>query len=185
MKAAASHILVKTREQALELKGQIKSPADFAKAAAQHSTCPSGKRGGGALGAFGPGQMVREFETVVFGDLPVGQVSEPVQTQFGWHLILVTARPVPEASARHILVKTEKEALDLKAQIQSPADFTRLAAKHSSCPSGREGGSLGTFGPGDMVPEFDAVVFGDLPVGEVSAPVKTEFGWHLILVERR
>lgn len=90
-----------------------------------------------------------------------------------------------QAAARHILVGTEKEALDLKGQIASGADFGDLAKQHSKCPSGKQGGSLGRFKKGDMVREFDSVVFGDLPVGEVSDPVKTQFGYHLIQVEQR
>ena len=89
------------------------------------------------------------------------------------------------AVASHILVKSEQEALDLKSQIEGGADFADLARKHSGCPSGRQGGSLGEFGQGDMVPEFDQVVFSDLPVGQVSDPVKTQFGYHLIRVEQR
>lgn len=92
---------------------------------------------------------------------------------------------MPRASARHILVRTEEEAQSLKKQIQEGADFGALAKQHSQCPSGRSGGSLGTFGQGDMVPEFDRVVFGDLPIGSVSDPVKTQFGYHLIQVEKR
>ena len=90
-----------------------------------------------------------------------------------------------QASARHILVATEQEAIDLKTEIDGGADFAKLASKHSKCPSGKNGGSLGTFKPGAMVPEFDEVVFGDLPVGQVSEPIKTDFGFHLIEVEKR
>jgi len=89
------------------------------------------------------------------------------------------------AVARHILVPTEKDALDLKDQIANGSDFGDLAKQHSKCPSGASGGSLGEFGEGQMVPEFDAVVFGDLPIGEVSDPVKTQFGYHLLQVEKR
>ncbi|MEZ6192889.1 MAG: peptidylprolyl isomerase [Phycisphaerales bacterium] len=92
---------------------------------------------------------------------------------------------MPRAEASHILVKTEAEALDLKQQIADGASFADLAKKHSSCPSGRAGGSLGQFNQGDMVPEFDAVIFSDLPIGEVSDPVKTQFGYHLIEVQKR
>jgi peptidyl-prolyl cis-trans isomerase C len=89
------------------------------------------------------------------------------------------------AEASHILVETEAEAADLKQQIESGSDFGDLAKAHSKCPSGKGGGSLGSFGQGDMVPEFDAVVFGDLPVGQVSEPVKTQFGYHLLVVHKR
>lgn len=93
---------------------------------------------------------------------------------------------MPRAVASHILVKTEAEALDLKKKIESEgADFGELAKKHSSCPSGRGGGSLGEFGKGAMVPEFDRVVFSDLPVGAVSDPVKTQFGYHILKVDKR
>ncbi|MFF0739700.1 peptidylprolyl isomerase [Streptomyces sp. NPDC004111] len=88
------------------------------------------------------------------------------------------------ASARHILVSDEAAALELKQQIENGADFAELAKKHSSCPSSRDGGNLGTFGPGQMVPEFDQVVF-SAPVGVVQGPVKTQFGAHLVEVTSR
>ena len=86
----ASHILVDTEEEAVELKEKIKTPEDFARLAAEYSNCPSGASGGD-LGFFGKGMMVKPFEDAVFS-LPVGVVSEPVKTQFGWHLILVTEK---------------------------------------------------------------------------------------------
>ena len=79
------------------------------------------------------------------------------------------------ASARHILVKTEEACVDLKKQIDEGADFADMAKKHSECPSGNEGGNLGEFSPGQMVPEFDTVVFND-DVGKVNGPVKNQFG---------
>ncbi len=88
--AAARHILVNTEEQCQDIKRQITEGADFAELAQQHSTCPSGQRGGD-LGEFSPGQMVREFNDVCFND-EVGVVHGPVQTQFGFHLIEVTKR---------------------------------------------------------------------------------------------
>jgi peptidyl-prolyl cis-trans isomerase C len=87
------------------------------------------------------------------------------------------------AAARHILVKTEAECAALKQQIADGADFAALAKEHSQCPSGRDGGALGTFGPGQMVPEFDKVVF-SAPIGEVQT-VKTQFGYHLVEVTMR
>ena len=90
------------------------------------------------------------------------------------------------AAARHILVDSEETALDLKRKIESgESSFEELAQKHSSCPSGKGGGALGEFGRGEMVPEFDRVVFGDLPVGQVSDPVKTQFGYHILEVTAR
>jgi peptidyl-prolyl cis-trans isomerase C len=89
-----------------------------------------------------------------------------------------------KASARHILVPSEAECAKLKKDIEGGASFADLAKKHSKCPSGREGGNLGEFGPGQMVPEFDKVVF-SAEVGKVQGPVKTQFGYHLIEVTKR
>lgn len=88
------------------------------------------------------------------------------------------------ASARHILVSTEEKCNELKTAIEGGADFAQLAKEHSSCPSGRSGGDLGTFGPGQMVREFDTVVF-SAPLNEVQGPVKTAFGYHLLEVTSR
>ena len=89
MLVTASHILVPTLEQAQNLKTQITEGGDFGTLAQQFSSCPSRARGGD-LGQFGPGQMVAPFQDATFA-LPVGGLSEPVQTQFGWHLIKRTA----------------------------------------------------------------------------------------------
>ncbi len=88
------------------------------------------------------------------------------------------------ATARHILVDSEEKCLDLKQQIVDGADFAALAAENSSCPSGKQGGDLGSFGPGMMVKEFDEVVFNEA-IGEVHGPVKTQFGYHLLEVTSR
>ncbi len=88
------------------------------------------------------------------------------------------------ASARHILVSTEDQCNTLKTEIEGGADFGELAKQHSSCPSGKNGGDLGSFGPGQMVKEFDAVVF-SAPVNTVQGPVKTQFGYHLLEVTER
>ncbi|SHF14718.1 peptidyl-prolyl cis-trans isomerase C [Modicisalibacter ilicicola DSM 19980] len=89
-----------------------------------------------------------------------------------------------QASARHILVDSEAKCEELKAEIENGRDFAEVAKQHSTCPSGRSGGDLGTFGPGQMVPEFDKVVFnGDL--NTVHGPVKTQFGYHLLEVTSR
>jgi parvulin-like peptidyl-prolyl isomerase len=84
-KIRASHILVEKQSQAIKVQEELKAGADFRELARKYSTCPSGKRGGD-LGQFGRGQMVKEFEVVAFALKP-GQVSEPVKTKFGYHLI--------------------------------------------------------------------------------------------------
>ena len=86
-----------------------------------------------------------------------------------------------KATARHILVDSEEICLELKREIEEGADFAVIAKEHSSCPSSRQGGDLGEFGPGMMVPEFDKVVF-SAPVNTVQGTVKTQFGYHLLEV---
>jgi len=81
---------VKTKEECDELKSQIDGGADFSEVAKKHSQCPSGKQGG-ALGEFGPGQMVKEFDDVVFSE-ELDKTHGPIQTQFGFHLIQITSR---------------------------------------------------------------------------------------------
>ena len=89
------------------------------------------------------------------------------------------------ASARHILVSTEQACLDLQAQINAgETTFEVAASEFSQCPSGKQGGDLGSFGPGMMVPEFDQVVFNE-EVGKVHGPVQTQFGYHLVEITRR
>jgi peptidyl-prolyl cis-trans isomerase C len=88
------------------------------------------------------------------------------------------------ASARHILVKSEEDCNKLKQEIEGGASFADVAKQHSQCPSGSEGGALGEFRPGQMVPEFDTVVFKE-EVGKVHGPVKTQFGYHLIEITDR
>lgn len=98
----------------------------------------------------------------------------------------------PSATASHVLVKSESEALKLKEEIESEvkagaplgAKFASVAEKHSTCPSAKKGGELGTFKPGQMVKEFDTVVFTG-PIGQVLGPVNTQFGSHLILITSR
>jgi len=89
-----------------------------------------------------------------------------------------------KASARHILVDTEEQCDNLKNQIEAGADFAEIAAEHSSCPSGKKGGDLGEFSPGQMVKEFDEVVF-SAEMNQVHGPVKTQFGYHLLEITSR
>ena len=84
--------------------------------------------------------------------------------------------------ARHILVNSEAEAIQIKKAIDDGGSFTYYAQKYSLCPSGKNGGDLGYFGKGQMVKPFEDAAF-ELSVGQVSEPIKTEFGWHLIEVD--
>ena len=88
------------------------------------------------------------------------------------------------AQARHILVSSEEACKALKKKIEEGGDFTDLAKEHSQCPSGKQGGALGEFEPGQMVKEFDEVVF-SAEIGKTHGPVKTQFGYHLIEITSR
>lgn len=90
-----------------------------------------------------------------------------------------------QASARHILVSNEQSCRELQEKINAGTiSFETAAAEHSQCPSGKQGGDLGSFGPGMMVPEFDRVVFNEA-VGTVHGPVQTQFGYHLVEITSR
>ena len=89
-----------------------------------------------------------------------------------------------KAKVRHILVDSEKKCEELKNEILAGGDFGEVAKQHSSCPSSKKGGDLGQFGPGQMVKEFDEVVFsGEL--NQVHGPVQTQFGYHLLEITER
>ncbi|MGM9534344.1 MAG: peptidylprolyl isomerase [Intestinibacter sp.] len=91
----------------------------------------------------------------------------------------------PSANAKHILVDTEEKANEILAQIKSgEVTFEDAARAHSTCPSKDQGGDLGTFGKGQMVPEFEEATFA-MNVGDISEPVKTQFGYHLIKLEAK
>lgn len=127
----ASHILVETEDEAKEIKAQLDDGADFAELAREKSTGPSGPNGG-ALGWFGKGQMVPEFEAAVL-ELEKGQVSDPVQTQFGWHLVTLNDKRKSEAPALDAIrnelaqslqqeaIQARVDELTQQAQIDRPA----------------------------------------------------------------
>ncbi len=116
-------------------------------------------------------------EDRVGGELDEAEIEARYQEQ------IADFTPAQEFRAAHILVATEAEAADLKSQIEGGGDFAELATEHSTDPgSGPQGGSLGWFGAGQMVPEFEAAVTA-LEAGAISDPVQTQFGWHLIKLE--
>lgn len=88
------------------------------------------------------------------------------------------------ATARHILVDTQEECENIKKEIESGADFAEVAKERSKCPSKEQGGHLGEFSLGQMVKEFEDVVFSE-EVGKVHGPVQTQFGFHLIEITSR
>ncbi len=89
-----------------------------------------------------------------------------------------------KVSAKHILVDDEEKSKEIKEEIDNGMDFSDAAAKYSSCPSSKKGGRLGEFGRGQMVPEFEEVAF-NMEEGEISDPVKSQFGYHIIQLDEK
>ena len=112
---------------------------------------------------------------------PITVPDADVKKYFDEHPDMFTGQPT--ANASHILVDSEEKALEIKEKIQSGAmSFEDAAREYSTCPSREQGGSLGDFGRGQMVPEFDEACF-TMEIGELRGPVKTQFGYHLIYVQ--
>ena len=118
------------------------------------------------------------LDQIGLADLPEEEVQAEYDAQYG------SAEAAMEFNASHILVETEEEAQALIAELAEGADFAELAQERSIGPSGPNGGQLGWFTAGMMVPTFEQAVFA-LEVGQVSAPVETQFGWHVIILNDR
>jgi peptidyl-prolyl cis-trans isomerase SurA len=203
----AMHILIKCEANAspadtlaaynkiIALRERIMQGEDFATVAKSKngSDDPSAKDNGGDLGYFSAFQMVYPFEEAAY-NTPVGQVSMPVRTRYGFHIIKVTdKRPARgEILVAHIMVKPKSEANgDLNAEnkireihqklIAGEGTFEDLASKFSEDgTSSKKGGELPWFGTGKMVMEFEDAAFELKKDGDISTPVKTDFGWHII-----
>lgn len=113
------------------------------------------------------------INTIMAAPLDEAEVQAAYDADYG------SAEQAPEYNASHILVETEEAALEVVAELEGGADFAAVARDKSTGPSGPNGGQLGWFGTGAMVPEFEAAVIA-LEPETVSAPVKTQFGWHII-----
>ncbi|MCC6600851.1 MAG: peptidylprolyl isomerase [Crocinitomicaceae bacterium] len=200
----AAHILVKCDPTAspqdtlaaynkiMELRNRVIKGEDFATIAKEKSDDPSAKENGGELGYFTAFQMVYPFENGAY-NTPVGSVSMPVRSRYGYHLIKVEdKRPARgEIHVEHIMVKEKEEengSFNARAKIQEIAgkvkageSFEDLAAKYSDDgSSAKKGGELPWFGTNKMVPEFESAAFALTKDGEVSDPFKTQFGWHIV-----
>lgn len=116
----------------------------------------------------------------VINDLSMEAVTEEA-LQEAYDVMFEEMEPAREFNASHILVETEEEAAEIKTLLDDGADFAAMAQEHSTGPSGPNGGQLGWFGEGMMVEPFEAAVL-DMEVGQISDPVQTQFGWHLIIL---
>lgn len=179
----------------LRIRERLVGGESFEVVARATSDDPSVKRNGGTLGYFSAFQMVYPFENAAF-KTKVGDISMPIRTSYGYHIIKTNdKRPTQgQVRAAHIMITTPpnistEQRTQVKAKIDSiyklvlsNEDFAELARKHSQDPgSARNGGELPWFGTGRMVPEFERVAF-SLNPGQVSEPMQTQFGWHIVKV---
>ncbi|MGJ8610821.1 MAG: peptidylprolyl isomerase [Octadecabacter sp.] len=126
--------------------------------------------------------IANETRSLRAGEVITEITGQPVNEddlQAAYDARFADVEPATEFNASHILVATEEEAIEVKALLDDGADFAETAQERSTGPSGPNGGELGWFGPGMMVPEFEDAVL-TLDAGEVSEPVQTQFGWHVV-----
>lgn len=206
----ASHILinlpqtatpedsVKAFEKAKTVIEKLKSGTSFSEVAKEFSEDPSAKGNGGDLYYFTGGMTVPEFEEAVYKLSPGEYTKEPIRTMFGLHIVQVTDKKKRNdgIKASHILIQDERDSSgaildssaslkkinDVYARIKGGEDFGKVASEVSQDPgSAAKGGDLGFFDRRRMVQPFDSAAF-LLKVGEVSSPVRTPYGWHIIKV---
>jgi peptidyl-prolyl cis-trans isomerase SurA len=196
-----SHIMVsptankerqeEARQKAQGLLNQIQNGEDFIELAKAHSEDPGSGPRGGDLGFFGRGEMVSPVEAAVYALTP-GEISEIVQSEFGFHIIKLEEIEGPRVRARHILIALQpseadaaeayKRAVKLYDRIKAGEDFSEVAKTDSDhAETGAKGGLLGTYTEEQPPPGFAAILT-TMVLGSVSQPVQTEFGWHLVKV---
>lgn len=209
---SAAHILVRVAPDAapadtlaayqkiVALRQQVLGGADFSTLARQQSEDPSAKENGGSLGYFTAMQMVYPFETAAY-KTPVGQVSQPVRTRFGYHLIKVNDRraAMGEMKVAHLMVRVNahapaadsitarKKISELYARLRKGESWDKLVAQFSEdAGSAANGGELPPFGTGRMIPSFEAAASRLQKPGDIAPPVQTPYGWHIIkLIEKQ
>lgn len=126
----------------------------------------------------------RALRRAYFAEAIAGAVTEEA-VQAEYDQFVAAFEPADEVRASHILVETEEEANNLKAELDGGADFATLAREHSIDPGAANGGDLGFFGKGMMVAPFEEAVFALAEPGDLSAPVQSQFGWHVIKLEEK
>jgi peptidyl-prolyl cis-trans isomerase SurA len=208
----ASHILIKlpanprpadtlvAYEKIMEIKAELdESPDRFPELARNKSEDPSAKTNAGDLGYFTSLQMVYPFETAAY-NAEVGEIVGPVRTRFGYHLVKVMDKREARGQVKvaHIMIRSEesdpedvqenlrKRAFEVYEKLKEGEDFAELARKFSDDrASAAKGGELPVFGTGKMVEEFEETAFSLEEPGEISEPIKSAYGWHIIrLIER-
>lgn len=205
----ASHILVAMNADATPadtlqaynklaaLRARIMQGEEFGKLAREFSEDPGAKTNSGDLGYFSVMQMVYLFEEAAY-NLKTGEVSKPVRTSFGYHLIKVTDRRLAlgEVEVSHILLskgtgddkKVKNKIFEIYEQLQGGRSWDELCREFSDDQATRNnGGKLRPFGVGTLarIPEFEAMAFSLHVPGEISDPFQSNYGWHIIRLERR
>lgn len=206
----ASHILINLKPDAspedtlkafnriTEIRSRIIGGEDFSRAAAVYSEDPSAKSNHGSLGYFTAMQMVYPFESAAYTTTP-GEISQPVRTRFGYHIIKVfDRRPAQgEVEVSHIMIRTGEEKDNEKAkntiftiydQLQAGVAWDELCEQYSEDPASKGNkGKLRPFGTGAMaaVGEFEKTAFSLQKPGEISDPFQTQYGWHIIRLEQK
>ncbi len=200
----ASHILINATdnmteaeknealEKALEAKEKLVNGEDFAKVAKAYSDDPSAQQNGGNLGWFKAFKMVYPFENAAY-QLKVGEISEPVKTRFGYHIIQKTdeRKSMGKIKLAHIMVRMqqkdttsspEERINEIYSKIQDGENFQDLAKQFSQDEStAPNGGVMPAFGLGELnSPAFEEVAFSLTEDGQVAKPFETRFGWHII-----
>lgn len=209
---SASHILIRVAPDATpqdtlaafkkisDLRQQVVGGADFAQLARTQSEDPSAKENAGKLGYFTAMQMVYPFESAAY-KTPVGQVSAPIRTRFGYHIIKVNDKRAAQGEIKvaHLMVRVNANAAkndslvarkkidELYSRLKKGENWDKLVAQFSEdAGSAANSGELPPFGTGRMIPSFEEVAFKLQKPGEISAPVQTPYGWHIIkLLERQ
>lgn len=196
---ASPETLNKLRMKAVSIDEQARAGRDFAQLAATYSESNDALQGGD-LG-FRPVDSLPQVMSSAIANLKPGQVSDVVRSPSGFHIVKLIARKggsalpqVQQTHARHILIKVTEVTSEAEARqkigqvhsrLKSGEDFASLAKLYSQDGSAQKGGDLGWLYPGDTVPAFDQAM-NALKVGEISNPVQTQFGFHIIQVlERR
>ena len=184
-------------KMALKVKAELEKGGDFNALALEYSDDPSAKVNKGDLGYFTSLQMVQQFEEAAYM-LPIGSVSDPVVSDFGYHIIQVNDRqPNPgEVQVSHILVRFDSENIsqeenarrrisDIYAEIQKEnTRWEEIVKFYSEDPATKEsGGILPWFGIGTMISEFEMAALSLTEVGEISPPIKTPYGYHILRLE--
>ena len=198
---SVSHIMVspvpnqdrqtEARKKATAILERLRNGEDFAELARVHSEDPGSGPRGGDLGFFAKGDMVSEVESVVYSMVP-GEISDVVQSEFGFHVLKMEEVQGSRVRARHILfavqpseadaVAAYQKAVKLYERIQAGEDFAELAKTESDHEeTGKSGGKLGNYTEDQPPPGF-ASILSTMYLGSVSKPVRTEFGWHLVKV---